>query len=88
MPELVVALDQAIQAQAQDRVARLHQRTIELLDRIEALPPLAAIQEAVRQRQLRAGPCAVPLGKEDERRLAEFREWLRAWLPQALRECP
>ena len=29
----------------------------------------------------------MPLGERGERKLAEFSEWFRGWLPEVLREC-
>jgi hypothetical protein len=46
-----------------------------------------AIKEAARQRKLKVGALAVPLGESGERKLAEFGEWFRGWLPEVLREC-
>jgi hypothetical protein len=44
------------------------------------------VKEAVAARGLTIGPSATPAGPDGERQLAEFREWMRAWLPTVLRE--
>lgn len=87
VPELVVALDQAIRAGPEERAARLQASLIEFLEWIEIFPRPAAIKEAAKQRQLDLGVFAAPLGREEDRKLGQFREWFRSWLPDVLREC-
>ncbi len=87
VPELLVALDGALCKGAQERIDRLAARLVEFVDWIEMFPMTVGIKEAVRQRRLKSGALAVPLGSAGERRLAEFGEWFRAWLPEVLREC-
>jgi dihydrodipicolinate synthase/N-acetylneuraminate lyase len=87
VPELLVTLDAAICAGAQDRVDRLAARVNQFADWVQILPMTVAIKEAARQRKLKVGAMAVPLGESGERKLAEFGEWFRGWLPEVLREC-
>ena len=87
VPELLVALDAAICAGAEDRVARLAARVDQFAEWVAVLPMTVAIKEAVRQRKVKIGALAVPLGERGERKLAEFGEWFRGWLPEVLREC-
>ena len=87
IPELLVALDAAICAGSQDRIERLAMRLKEFFDWIEALPMTVGIKEAAKLRKLKIGALAVPMGEKGERKLAEFREWFRGWLPEVLREC-
>ena len=87
LPELIVALDNAIASQNRERCCRLETLLAEFLDRAENFPWPAAVKEASKQRKLKTGALAVPLGPESERRLAEFAEWFRGWLPGMLREC-
>ena len=87
VPELLVALDAAICAGAHERTERLAARVIEFVDWIEEFPMTVGIKEAARQRKVKTGALAVPLGERGERKLAEFGEWFRAWLPVVLREC-
>ncbi len=87
VPELLVALDAAICAGTQDRIDRLTARVNEFADWVEVFPMTVAIKEAARQRKLKVGALAVPLGERGERKLAEFSEWFRGWLPEVLREC-
>jgi hypothetical protein len=83
----LVALDAAICAGAEDRVDLLASRVNEFADWVGVLPMTVAIKEAARQRKLKVGALAVPLGERGERKLAEFGEWFRGWLPEVLREC-
>jgi 4-hydroxy-tetrahydrodipicolinate synthase len=87
VPELLVALDAAMCAGAEDRVDRLAERVNQFADWVQILPMTVAIKEAARQRKLKVGALAVPLGASGERKLAEFGEWFRGWLPEVLREC-
>jgi dihydrodipicolinate synthase/N-acetylneuraminate lyase len=86
VPELVVALDRAINTGAAQLRDRLHTRLREFTTRIDVFPTPAGIKEAVSVRGLKTGPHAIPLGKQSERKLAEFREWFQHWLPAVLKE--
>ena len=87
VPELLIALDAALCAGDQDRVERLSARLNQLVDWIEKFPMTVGIKEAARLRKLKVGALALPLGERGERKLAEFGDWFRAWLPEVLREC-
>jgi dihydrodipicolinate synthase/N-acetylneuraminate lyase len=87
VPELLVALEAAICAGARERIDRLSARLNEFVDWIEVFPMTVGIKEALNQRKLKTGALAVPLGERGERKLAEFGEWFRGWLPEVLREC-
>jgi dihydrodipicolinate synthase/N-acetylneuraminate lyase len=82
-----VALDQAIVSGDQQRCLRLEARMMEFLLWADLLPWPAAAKEALKQRKLKSGALATPLGPEGDRKLAEFAEWFRGWLPGVLREC-
>jgi 4-hydroxy-tetrahydrodipicolinate synthase len=85
-PELLAALDEAIVHGRHEQKARLEARLQEFLEAIAPLPVPAGIREALAERGVKTGPHAVPFGKACARRLAEFREWFRGWLPGVLRE--
>jgi len=87
LPELIVALDRAHRANSGDGAGRLEQRLAEFLDRAEEFPWPAAVKEAAKQRKMKTGALASPLGESESRKLAEFAEWFRGWLPDLLREC-
>lgn len=81
MPELLVALHQAIEAGDQDRASKLNARLHEFLERIDLLPTPMGIRIALAARKLRAGPHSMPV---DER---PFASWFLPWLEQVLPEC-
>ena len=87
IPELLVALDSAICAGTQARIDQLATRLNEFVAWTDAFPMTVGIKEAVRQRKVKIGALAVPIGERGERKLAEFGEWFRGWLPVVLREC-
>jgi dihydrodipicolinate synthase/N-acetylneuraminate lyase len=87
LPELMVAIDRAINAGDQERVATLDALLAEFLQRVEIFPWPAGVKHAAKHRQLKTGALASPLGPEGERRLAEFGEWFDGWLPGVLRAC-
>jgi dihydrodipicolinate synthase/N-acetylneuraminate lyase len=86
VPELLVALDGAIAAGATDRVVRLEARLQELIGWTDRFPAPAGVKAAAEARGLKVGPPALPLAPENQRRLEEFREWFRGWLPGLLGE--
>jgi dihydrodipicolinate synthase/N-acetylneuraminate lyase len=87
VPELLAALDGALCAGDSTRIHRLSARLNEFVDRIEMFPMTVGIKAALKQRKLKMGALAVPLGERGERKLAEFSEWFRGWLSEILREC-
>ena len=87
VPELVAALHRALESGDSERVARLQEILAEFLEWLSKFPAPAAIKEALRQRKIKAGVFATPLGAEEDRKMGEFREWFRAWLPGVRREC-
>jgi dihydrodipicolinate synthase/N-acetylneuraminate lyase len=87
VPELLVALDKAICTGDSTRTHRLSARVNEFVDWIEIFPMTAGIKAALKQRKLKMGALAVPLGERGDRKLAEFSEWFQGWLPEVLREC-
>ena len=87
LPELMVALEHAIVAGEQERTQRLEARVMEFLAWSDQFPWPAAAKEALKQRKLKSGALATPLSAEGERKLPEFAEWFRGWLPAVLREC-
>jgi dihydrodipicolinate synthase/N-acetylneuraminate lyase len=87
VPELVVALDKALRTGAGERIALLEARVVQFLDWTEQLPFPIGIKEAAKERKLKMGAAAAPLGEEGERKREAFREWFRGWLPDVLREC-
>ena len=83
IPELLVALERAIAAADEARMALLIGRLGEFIAQIERLPAPMGIKEAVNVRKWRAGAMAVPACPQQ----AAFAEWFRDWLPGVLKEC-
>ena len=85
-PELLVALEEAIGKNLTAKVERLDALLHEFIDWHDKFPTPVAIKTAASERGLRIGPLASPLSLASQRRLDEFREWFRAWLPLVQRE--
>jgi len=81
VPELMLALDRAIASGDQPAAARLDELLHEFLAWVDRFPQPAAFKAAVGVRGLKTGPLPVPLPPEKQKRLDEFREWFRGWLP-------
>ncbi len=86
VPELILGLDRAIRSGVADKRIRLEGSLAELAAHLSTLPFPAGIREAVALRGLKTGPPALPLGKELNAELGQFREWFRGWLPGTLKE--
>jgi 4-hydroxy-tetrahydrodipicolinate synthase len=80
VPELLLALDRAIQEQAAAEIERLDGRLQEFVQRIERFPTPLGIKAALAERGIKTGHLATPLGRETRAALDEFREWFRGWL--------
>lgn len=87
IPELMLALDEALRSGLTERAARLDSHVIEFLDWTDQFPFPVGIKEAARYRKLKMGAPAAPLGEQENRKLEDFRDWLANWLPAVLREC-
>jgi 4-hydroxy-tetrahydrodipicolinate synthase len=80
VPELLLALDRAIEQNAGEEVERLDARLHEFLGRIERFPTPVAIKAALTVRGLQTGALPVPVARETQTALDEFREWFKGWL--------
>jgi dihydrodipicolinate synthase/N-acetylneuraminate lyase len=80
VPELLLALDRAIQQRDEAETTRLDARLHEFLGFIERFPTPVGIKAALSVRGIKTGPLPLPLARETQTALDEFREWLRAWL--------
>ena len=80
VPELLLALEQAIAQHDEGETARLDARLGEFLERIERFPTPVAIKAALAARGVKTGPLPVPLARETQAALDEFRDWFRAWI--------
>jgi 4-hydroxy-tetrahydrodipicolinate synthase len=80
VPELLLALDRAIQEHAAAEIERLDERLREFVRRIERFPTPVGIKAALAVRGIKTGHLATPLGRETRAALDEFREWFSVWL--------
>lgn len=87
VPELMVALDRALQKQPEDRAILLNGFLHEFTDRLERLPPAAGIATAAAARGWKFNNAAVPLSPASRAEQDKFCGWLRDWLPAVLKEC-
>ena len=67
-------------------VERLNARLQEFIAWHDRFPTPVAIKTAAVERGLKVGPLAAPLAPAGQRRLEEFREWFKAWLPEVQKE--
>jgi len=79
-PELMLALDRAIAAGDEPRIAKLEARLQEFIAWIDRFPCPTGVKEAVSVRGLKVGPASLPLPPAEAKALAAFREWFAAWL--------
>lgn len=87
LPELMVAFDRAIVADDTARIQQLEARLNEFLAWADQFPWPTAAKEALKQRKLKSGALANPLPPDLDKKLQQFAEWFRGWLPGVLREC-
>jgi len=86
-PELLLALDSAIQQGSEAEIERLDDRLHEFLYRIERFPAPVGIKAALAARGVKTGPLPVPLARETQAELDKFREWFHGWLePYTVRQ--
>ncbi len=81
VPELMVALDNALQSGDGETAARLNSRVQEFVEAIAAFPVPMGIKAALGMRGIKAGPHSTPLGTDLSAALDEFQGWFKNWLP-------
>jgi len=86
VPELLVGLDRAIQRNLVVDIGRLDARLQEFVAWHDRFPTPVAIKTAAVERGLKVGPLGAPLAAPGQKRLEEFREWFKAWLPEVRKE--
>lgn len=78
-PELMVALDTAIEAGNAEEIARLEALLNECFPWLDRFPVPVAIKMAASFRGLKVGPLALPSGTSEKELLREFENWFRDW---------
>jgi 4-hydroxy-tetrahydrodipicolinate synthase len=86
VPELMLGLDRAIAAGNTPKVEQLGTRLAEFIAWLNEFPTPVGVKEATAARGLKVGPLATPLCAAKRRKLAEFHEWLKTWLPAVQKE--
>lgn len=86
LPELVIAIDTAVQTGLSSRAQSLDRRLREFIAWLDRFPGPAGLKLALAERGLPAGAETVVLSPERRRLADQFRGWLRDWLPMVLRE--
>ena len=86
LPELLLAIDRAIQSRAQNRAQLLDARLREFISWLERFPVPVGIKLALAARGLPAGSHAAPLSPAARRLAEQFNDWFKEWLQAILRE--
>jgi dihydrodipicolinate synthase/N-acetylneuraminate lyase len=81
VPELIVALDRALDQRDELRAAELQQHLATFIDWIEQFPVPVGISAVVEWRGLQVGPAAIPLTGPQDDALEQFKTWFKGWLP-------
>ncbi len=87
VPELILAIDGAAEANEPDRVKALSGRVREFLEWTARLPTPHGIKEALRQRKIDAGAPATGSSTTEREKLDEFASWFGPWLAHVRAEC-
>lgn len=87
VPELLVALNRAVTTNQPELVTRLDARLEQFIAWLDKFPVPVGVKEAVAVRGIKASGNSIPLTEEQNRRVEEFRSWLREWLPTVQKEC-
>jgi len=87
LPELIVAMDQAVLTGDRARAESLDGRLREFLAYVERFPSPLAIRQAGAVRGWNLKHSAVPLDEDTAAEVIRFHGWFREWLPEVLAEC-
>jgi dihydrodipicolinate synthase/N-acetylneuraminate lyase len=84
LPELMVALNRALNAKDVERAASLNDRLTEFLSWIGKFPATVGIKQAAVLRGWKLYHSAVPFDEGTAADLQHFEKWFRTWLPEVL----
>jgi dihydrodipicolinate synthase/N-acetylneuraminate lyase len=87
VPELLVAMDEALRNSDLERVQQLDFRLQEFVQWLEKFPATVGIKQAAVARGWKHDQLAVPLDEETAAISTAFRQWLQHWIPAVLSEC-
>ncbi|MBL8230700.1 MAG: dihydrodipicolinate synthase family protein [Bryobacterales bacterium] len=86
VPELVIGLNRAIERSSDATIVMLTARLAEFIRWIETFPGPSGVREAVGVRGIKVGLRSIPFAQSTEKRMEEFRNWFREWLPVVVKE--
>jgi dihydrodipicolinate synthase/N-acetylneuraminate lyase len=84
VPELVVALNRALQANDMERAGKLNALLAEFIGWIDQFPGTVGIKRAAVARGWKLGHSAIPFDEQTAAKLDEFERWFLDWLPAVL----
>ena len=84
VPELVVALNRALQANDAERADKLNALLNEFIGWIEQFPGTVGIKRAAVARGWKLGHSAIPFDEGTTAKLQDFEKWFVEWLPVVL----
>lgn len=87
VPELLVAMEQAIRSGDTQRAEHLDARLQEFVGFVNRFPATVAIKQAAAARSWPIAQFATPFDDKTNRELVEFQRWLDDWFPKILAEC-
>jgi dihydrodipicolinate synthase/N-acetylneuraminate lyase len=82
LPDLMVALDQAVIRNDAARIQQLQTDLEEFLKHISTFPVPYGVREAARVRKLKVGDHATPLARTEAAEIAAFAEWAQPWIAE------
>ncbi len=87
LPDLMVALERALDTGNEAKTEILQQRLLEFVAWFDEFPIPFAMREAALSRGIKVGGHASPVGGGASAKMAEYRSWLKDWLPQMELDC-
>ncbi len=87
LPELLVAMDEALSKSEVARAQQLNTRLEEFIAWVRKLPTNVGIKQTAVARGWKHEGLAVPLDQKNAEKLNAFRRWLDDWMPDILSEC-
>jgi dihydrodipicolinate synthase/N-acetylneuraminate lyase len=84
VPELMVALDRALNANDLDRASRLNAFLDEFISWIDQFPAVVGIKRAAVARGWKLDHSAIPFDEQTAAKLRDFEHWFVEWLPAVL----
>jgi 4-hydroxy-tetrahydrodipicolinate synthase len=87
VPELMIALDQAVLNGDQGRIELLNGRVCDFLKYLDQFPATIAIKQGAVARGWKLDHAAIPFDAETVAAISAYRDWFEQWLPGVLADC-